>query len=121
MNPHEASAAWSHVILTSHPQEALPRSCFGSDSHMCSQWRRDDICNETKIKVNHRRGGATCVPAENDIQHMEIYGRSLSGAEKSGTRLQQVKAAGGKCAASLECQPKLSEGNENIYIKSQSL
>lgn len=45
-------------------------------------------------------------------------------AEKSGTRLQQVKAAGGKCMASMECHPKLKQGNEegeNIYIKSQSL
>lgn len=72
--------------------------------------------------VNYRPQCATCVPAEKGIQQMNIYCRSVS--EKSGTQLQQVKAAGGKCVASMECHPQLTRENKegkNIYIKSQSV
>lgn len=70
--------------------------------------------------VNGRPRGATRVPAgkghsaEGDLLSQPFW------AEKSGTRLQQVKAAGRKCAASMECHPKLTRENEegkNIYIK----
>lgn len=109
----------NHNLLTEAPNT---HSLVGGSCLLCTdvRGRMKYLKNLSEHKWDQNNGKSespTCAPPKKGVQQMEIdLLLKTFWAEKSGTRLQQVKAAGGKCAASMECHPKPTRGNKEGKI-----